>query len=193
MGIAFFDNQKIDHIGQEAVTLEYFLIIMFLLLTLDLLILILLAALALGFILPLPFTVLIWLVIPIGFIGCWRKNHILLLIYVVSGALAMFLLMLGMAILVLIIADVATACGLDSCKIGQKFLIPTILVYIMAGSSFLLGGIVLGIGIRTFTRYWKLRQKIVRELRGYKAAPKKNKEEDEKSDEEEDEEEEDYY
>ena len=59
----------------------------------------------------------------------------------------MFLLMLGMAILVLIVADVATACGVDPCEIGRKFLIPTVLVYIIAGASFLLGGIVLGIGV----------------------------------------------
>jgi hypothetical protein len=66
-----------------------------------------------------------------------------------AGGLSFFLLALGMALLVLIIADVATACGCcgTDCKVGHKFYIPTILVYILAGICFLLGGIVIGIGV----------------------------------------------
>lgn len=107
-----------------------------------------------------------------------------------AGSLGFFLLMLGMAILVIIIADVATACGIDNdCEVGHKFFIPTVMVYIIAAICFILGGIVLGIGVsflmfwstiiftflliynmqlRTFTRYWKLRQKLVRAARGEK-------------------------
>jgi hypothetical protein len=138
------------------------------LLTIDLILLIILAATALGFIIPLPFTFIPWIVVPIGFLGCWRRNHILVLIYVMAGAASYFLLMLGMALIIIIIADVATACGCcgTDCEVGHQFYIPTIAVYIIAGFCFLLGGIVLGIALRTFTRYWKLRQKLVRAARG---------------------------
>eukprot|EP00012_Vannella_robusta_P001576 CAMPEP_0206182428 /NCGR_PEP_ID=MMETSP0166-20121206/55_1 /ASSEMBLY_ACC=CAM_ASM_000260 /TAXON_ID=95228 /ORGANISM="Vannella robusta, Strain DIVA3 518/3/11/1/6" /LENGTH=112 /DNA_ID=CAMNT_0053597127 /DNA_START=416 /DNA_END=754 /DNA_ORIENTATION=+ len=85
-----------------------------------------------------------------------------------AGAASYFLLMLGMALIIIIIADVATACGCcgTDCEVGHQFYIPTIAVYIIAGFCFLLGGIVLGIALRTFTRYWKLRQKLVRAARG---------------------------
>mmetsp|Transcript_22059 Transcript_22059/g.86749 ORF Transcript_22059/g.86749 Transcript_22059/m.86749 type:complete len:193 (+) Transcript_22059:274-852(+) len=192
MGIKFFDNQKVDYIGELSVELQYFTIIMFVLLTIDLIFLILLAALALGFILPLPFTALIWICMPFGFLGCWRRNHIIVLIFVCAGGLAMFLLMLGMAILVLLVADVATACGVDNdCDVGHQFIIPTVLVYVIVAICFLLGGIVLGIGIRTWTRFWKLRQKIVRSARGDPTAKKEKKEKKKKP--EKDDDEEDFY
>eukprot|EP01096_Ripella_sp_DP13-Kostka_P010713 TRINITY_DN4270_c0_g1_i1.p1 TRINITY_DN4270_c0_g1~~TRINITY_DN4270_c0_g1_i1.p1 ORF type:complete len:159 (+),score=60.86 TRINITY_DN4270_c0_g1_i1:3-479(+) len=92
--------------------------------------------------------------------------------YVCAGALALFMLMLGMAFLILIIADVATACGLSECNYGQQFVIPTWLVYVFASVCFILGGIVLALGVRSFTRFWKLRQKIMREIRSEKEALK---------------------
>merc|ERR1712137_1516623 len=168
MGLAFFDNQKTDYIGDLSVRLQYFLIVIWVLLTIDLILLIILAATALGFIIPLPFTFIPWIVVPIGFLGCWRRNHILVLIYVMAGAASYFLLMLGMAIIVIIIADIATACGCcgTDCHVGHQFYIPTIAVYILFGICFVCGGIVLGIVLRTFTRYWKLRQRLVRAKRG---------------------------
>merc|ERR1719359_2057754 len=121
MGIAFFDNQKIDYIGDLSVRLQYFLIVIWVLLTFDVILLIILAATALGF------------------LGCWRRNHILVLIYVMAGGAGYFLLMLGMAIIIIIIADVATACGCcgSDCDVGHKFYIPTIVVYILAAFCFL--------------------------------------------------------
>merc|ERR1719359_1568776 len=182
MGLAFFDNQKTDYIGDLSVRLQYFLIAIFFFLTIDLIILIILAATAVGFVIPLPFTLVPWLVTPIGFLGCWRRNHILVLIYVMAGGAGYFLLMLGMAIIIIIIADVATACGCcgSDCEVGHKFFIPTIAVYIIAAFCFLLGAIVLGIVLRTFTRYWKLRQKLVRAARGEDAVERQSKKEKKK-------------
>merc|ERR1712063_110205 len=136
MGLAFFDNQKTDYIGDLSVRLQYFLIAIFFFLTIDLIILIILAATAVGFVIP--------------------------------GVVSYFLLMLGMAIIVIIIADIATACGCcgTDCHVGHQFYIPTIAVYILFGICFVCGGIVLGIVLRTFTRYWKLRQRLVRAKRG---------------------------
>merc|ERR1711907_105762 len=76
--------------------------------------------------------------------------------------------MMGMALIIIIIADVATVCGCcgSDCNVGHQFYIPTIAVYIIAAFCFLLGAVVLGIVLRTFTRYWKLRQKLVRAARG---------------------------
>merc|ERR1712100_525192 len=130
----------------------------------DLILLIVLAACAVGFIIPLPFTLIPWLLVPIGFVGCCKRWHIVVLIYVMAGAAGYFLLMLGMALLVIIIADISTACGCcgTDCEVGHQFYIPTIVAYIIAGLCILLGAVVLGIVLRTFTRYWKLRQKLVR-------------------------------
>ena len=89
-----------------------------------------------------------------------------------AGSLALFLLMLGMAYLILIVTDVATACGIDDCNYGMEFIIPTPVVYVFAGICFVLGGIVLALGVRSFSRFWKLRQKILREKRSEKEARK---------------------
>ena len=64
-----------------------------------------------------------------------------------AGAAGYFLLMLGMALLVIIIADIATACGCcgTDCDVGHQFYIPTIVAYIIAGLCILLGAVVLGI------------------------------------------------
>lgn len=64
-----------------------------------------------------------------------------------AGGAGYFLLMLGMALIIIIIADVASACGCcgTDCDVGHQFYIPTIVVYILAGFCFLLGAIVLGI------------------------------------------------
>merc|ERR1711982_48866 len=187
MGLAFFDNQKVDYIGDLSVKLQYFLIVIWILLTIDLILLIVLAACAVGFIIPLPFTLIPWLLVPIGFVGCYKRWHIVVLIYVMAGAAGYFLLMLGMALLVIIIADIATACGCcgTDCDVGRQFYIPTIVAYIIAGLCILLGAVVLGIVLRTFTRYWKLRQKLVRAARGepdYKPEKKKKKDVDDDDD-----------
>ena len=187
MGLAFFDNQKVDYIGDLSVKLQYFLIVIWILLTIDLILLIVLAACAVGFIIPLPFTLIPWLLVPIGFVGCYKRWHIVVLIYVMAGAAGYFLLMLGMALLVIIIADIATACGCcgTDCEVGHQFYIPTIVAYIIAGLCILLGAVVLGIVLRTFTRYWKLRQKLVRAARGepdYKPEKKKKKDVDDDDD-----------
>merc|ERR1712137_261798 len=75
MGLAFFDNQKTDYIGDLSVRLQYFLIAIFFFLTIDLIILIILAATAVGFVIPLPFTLVPWLVTPIGFGMLEKKPH----------------------------------------------------------------------------------------------------------------------
>lgn len=76
-----------------------------------------------------------------------------------AGGAGYFLLMLGMAIIIIIIADVATACGCcgSDCDVGHKFYIPTIVVYILAAFCFLLGAIVLGIVVSFyFNHFYKL-------------------------------------
>lgn len=167
MGLPCFDSQKVDYIGDLAVKLEYFSIVMFIT-TLGVIIdLAVISALTIGFLLPLPFSAFLILTIPIGFVACWRRSHVLALIYILTGGVALFLLMLAQALLLMIMADVAAACGADNdCNFNNvEWKIPTLVFYALCGISYLLAGITVAVGIKALPRFWKLRQKLLQEMR----------------------------